>query len=356
APEERGAPSRRALRGDRPQACGRLRARRVGAPRGGRQRAGERGRRFGVDEEHLRREGAGRMSFDMNALMKQAQEMQTQMKQLQEEAAKETAEASAGGGMVTVVASAGGELKELRIDPKAIDPDDPEMLADLVLAAANEALRAAQAKVAAKMKDVLPPDLRGLLPGLSPAPPSRLPKAHWRRAPPRRREPRRAADAPAGRRLAHGAAPRVPHTPAPEGGGARPGGRARGGQGASPLLPRVREPDGGRDVRDLPRRAGRPHADLRGGTAGGRRLAGAHRGVPRPLSRPRRGAVAARRRRSERPQDRRAAASRRVERGARGRAGDEPQHDGRGDGGVPGRPATWPRPSDAPREPAARRP
>jgi len=106
------------------------------------------------------------MSFDMNALMKQAQEMQTQMKQLQEEAAKETAEASAGGGMVTVVASAGGELKELRIDPKAIDPDDPEMLADLVLAAANEALRAAQAKVAAKMKDVLPPDLGGLLPGL----------------------------------------------------------------------------------------------------------------------------------------------------------------------------------------------
>jgi len=106
------------------------------------------------------------MSFDMNALMKQAQEMQAQMKQLQEEAAKETAEASAGGGMVTVVASAGGQLKELRIDPKAIDPEDPEMLADLVLAAANEALRAAQAKVEEKMKAVLPPDLGGLLPGL----------------------------------------------------------------------------------------------------------------------------------------------------------------------------------------------
>jgi DNA-binding YbaB/EbfC family protein len=106
------------------------------------------------------------MSFDLNALMKQAQEMQEQMKQLQEEASKETAEASAGGGMVTVVASAGGELRELRIDPKAIDPDDPEMLADLVLAAANEALRAAHAKVEAKMKSVLPPDLGGLLPGL----------------------------------------------------------------------------------------------------------------------------------------------------------------------------------------------
>ena len=106
------------------------------------------------------------MSFDLNALMKQAQEMQSQMEQLQEEAAKETAEASAGGGMVTVVASASGELKELRIDPKAIDPTDPDMLADLVLAAANEALRAAHAKVEAKMKGMLPPDLGGLLPGM----------------------------------------------------------------------------------------------------------------------------------------------------------------------------------------------
>ncbi|HEY6961659.1 MAG TPA: YbaB/EbfC family nucleoid-associated protein [Gaiellaceae bacterium] len=106
------------------------------------------------------------MSFDLNALMKQAQEMQAQMRQLQEEAGKETAEASAGGGMVTVVASAAGELKELRIDAKAIDPDDPEMLADMILAAANEALRAAHAKVEAKMKGMLPPDLGGLLPGL----------------------------------------------------------------------------------------------------------------------------------------------------------------------------------------------
>ena len=106
------------------------------------------------------------MSFDMDALLKQAQEMQAQMQQLQEEAAKETAEASAGGGIVTVVASASGEIKELRIDPKAIDLNDPEMLSDLVLAAANEALRAAHAKVEAKMKGMLPPDLGGLLPGL----------------------------------------------------------------------------------------------------------------------------------------------------------------------------------------------
>ncbi|MGH3001987.1 MAG: YbaB/EbfC family nucleoid-associated protein [Gaiellaceae bacterium] len=106
------------------------------------------------------------MSFDMDALLKQAQEMQAQMQQMQEEAAKETAEASSGGGIVTAVASAGGELRELRIDPKAIDPDDPELLSDLVMAAVNEALRAAHAKVEEKMKSVLPPDLGGLLPGL----------------------------------------------------------------------------------------------------------------------------------------------------------------------------------------------
>ncbi|MDP9283611.1 MAG: YbaB/EbfC family nucleoid-associated protein [Actinomycetota bacterium] len=106
------------------------------------------------------------MSFDMNALLKQAQEMQAQMEQMQEDAAKETASASAGGGMVTVVATAAGEITELKIDPKAIDPSDPELLADMVMAATNEALRAAHAKVEAKMKSMLPPDLGGLLPGL----------------------------------------------------------------------------------------------------------------------------------------------------------------------------------------------
>ena len=105
------------------------------------------------------------MSFDMNKLLEQAQQMQQQMEQLQAEAAKETASASAGGGMVTVVANAGGEIVELKIDPKAIDPEDPEMLADLVMAAVNEALRAAHAKVEAKMKGMLPEglDLGGLL-------------------------------------------------------------------------------------------------------------------------------------------------------------------------------------------------
>jgi len=104
--------------------------------------------------------------FDMNKLMQQAQQMQEQMVQLQEQARNEVVEASAGGGMVTVKANGAGEVVGIEIDPKAIDPDDPEMLADLVLAASNEALRAARAKVEAKMKAMLPSDLGGLLPGL----------------------------------------------------------------------------------------------------------------------------------------------------------------------------------------------
>jgi DNA-binding YbaB/EbfC family protein len=104
--------------------------------------------------------------FDMNALMKQAQQMQEQVMKAQEEARGEIVEASAGGGMVTVKANGGGELMEIRIDPAAIDPDDPELLADMVLAAANEALRSAQAAAEAKVQGAMP-DLGSLgLPGL----------------------------------------------------------------------------------------------------------------------------------------------------------------------------------------------
>jgi DNA-binding YbaB/EbfC family protein len=103
--------------------------------------------------------------FDMNAMMKQAQEMQEQMLKAQEEARQEVVVASAGGGMVTVKANGGGELVEIQIDPKAIDPDDPELLADMVLAASNEALRSANELVESKMKSQMP-DLGALgLPG-----------------------------------------------------------------------------------------------------------------------------------------------------------------------------------------------
>lgn len=91
------------------------------------------------------------MSFDMNSFMQQAQQMQAQMQHAQEELANETVEASAGGGMVTVKANGAGEIVDVRIDPKAIDPDDPAMLQDLVLAATNEALRSAHALLEAKL-------------------------------------------------------------------------------------------------------------------------------------------------------------------------------------------------------------
>ncbi len=106
------------------------------------------------------------MKLDMNALMKQAQQMQEQMQKAQEEAREQVAEASAGGGMVTAKANGVGELLEITIDPRAIDPDDPELLSDMVLAAANEALRSAQQAVEAKLRGQLP-DLGALgLPGL----------------------------------------------------------------------------------------------------------------------------------------------------------------------------------------------
>jgi DNA-binding YbaB/EbfC family protein len=103
--------------------------------------------------------------FDMNAMLKQAQQMQEQMLAAQEEARKEIVEATSGGGMVAVKANGGGELVEIRIDPQAIDPDDPELLADMVLAAANEALRSASELVESKLRGQMP-DLGALgLPG-----------------------------------------------------------------------------------------------------------------------------------------------------------------------------------------------
>ena len=89
--------------------------------------------------------------MDMNKLMQQAQEMQEQLQKVQEEAKNETVEATAGGGAVTVTANGAGEIVEIKIAKEAIDPDDPETLADLVLAAVNEALRSAQRLVESKV-------------------------------------------------------------------------------------------------------------------------------------------------------------------------------------------------------------
>jgi nucleoid-associated protein EbfC len=107
------------------------------------------------------------MGMDMNKLLQQVGEMQEQMQKAQDELEKETVEASAGGGMVTVTASGAGELKQIKIDPKAIDPDDPELLADMVLAAVNEAIRSARSLQETKLGGLAGGALGGLgLPGL----------------------------------------------------------------------------------------------------------------------------------------------------------------------------------------------
>ena len=84
------------------------------------------------------------MNPNYQKMMKQVQKMQADMAKIQEDLANETVEASAGGGMVTVQVSGAVEIKSIKIDPTAIDPADVEMLEDMILAAANEALRSAQ--------------------------------------------------------------------------------------------------------------------------------------------------------------------------------------------------------------------
>ena len=86
---------------------------------------------------------SGSGGMDINKMMKQVQQMQADMARVQDELANETVEASAGGGMVTVTATGSGEIKAITIAPEAIDPDDPELLADMILGAVNEALRSA---------------------------------------------------------------------------------------------------------------------------------------------------------------------------------------------------------------------
>ena len=88
---------------------------------------------------------------DMNAMLKQVQKMQADMAKAQEELKSEVVESSAGGGMVSVKISGDLELREVRIDPQAVDPEDVELLQDMVLAAVNEAVRSAQELAANKM-------------------------------------------------------------------------------------------------------------------------------------------------------------------------------------------------------------
>lgn len=100
---------------------------------------------------------------NMQQMLKQVQKMQQDMAAAQEALKDERVEASAGGGMVNVVVSGDLQVKEIRIDPEAIDPEDAELLADLVLAAVNEGLRSAQELAERKLGGVAG-GLGGMLP------------------------------------------------------------------------------------------------------------------------------------------------------------------------------------------------
>ena len=102
---------------------------------------------------------------NLNQLLKQAQQMQAEMAKAQDELKNETVEASAGGGMVKVTMTGDMQLREIKISPEAIDPEDPDLLQDMVTAAVNEALRSAQELAANRMGGITG-GLGGGLPGL----------------------------------------------------------------------------------------------------------------------------------------------------------------------------------------------
>ena len=87
----------------------------------------------------------------MGNMMKQAQKLQAKMLKMQEELAEKTVETSAGGGMISVVANGRQQIVSISIDKEVVDPDDVEMLQDLILAAVNDALNKAQEMVAGEM-------------------------------------------------------------------------------------------------------------------------------------------------------------------------------------------------------------
>jgi len=87
----------------------------------------------------------------MGNMMKQAQQLQSKMLKMQEEMAEKTVETSAGGGMVKVVASGKQQILSIQVEKEVVDPEDVEMLQDLILSAVNEALSKSQEMVAAEM-------------------------------------------------------------------------------------------------------------------------------------------------------------------------------------------------------------
>ncbi|MCK5422108.1 MAG: YbaB/EbfC family nucleoid-associated protein [Deltaproteobacteria bacterium] len=101
---------------------------------------------------------------NLGSFMKQAQKIQAQIAKVQEELAQKTIEASAGGGMVTVVVNGKQEVVSIKFEPEVVDSNDVEMLQDLVVASVNEALRKSQEMVSEEMRKItgglnLPPGL-----------------------------------------------------------------------------------------------------------------------------------------------------------------------------------------------------
>ena len=94
------------------------------------------------------------MAKGMSGMMKQVQKMQKKMMELQGELEQQRVEGTAGGGMITVVANGRQDILEIKIQPDVVDPDDVEMLEDLVLAAVNEGLEKAQEVAANKMNSL----------------------------------------------------------------------------------------------------------------------------------------------------------------------------------------------------------
>ena len=98
--------------------------------------------------------GGGMGGANLNQLMKQAQKMQQDMERVQEEIQSMTEEATAGGGVVKVVVNGNHEIVSLTIDPAAVDPEDVEMLQDLIIAACNEASRKIEETADAKKSQI----------------------------------------------------------------------------------------------------------------------------------------------------------------------------------------------------------
>ena len=90
----------------------------------------------------------------VSGMMQQAQMMQQRMQQIQEEVEKQTVEASAGGGAITVVATGKKEIESIKIKPEAVDPDDVETLEDLIMVAVNDALKRADELMADGMSEI----------------------------------------------------------------------------------------------------------------------------------------------------------------------------------------------------------